>query len=812
MTVSRLKNGRKLTACIFLCVMMVGLVAFHILNRDEAEILQIIPEGNVTYRGGFVDDVWYGVYDTVVKSDGWTEDPSSGTYSADSGAYLELKMPKGVRKLVFNADPNQGSVRVNCNGKSMYFVLASEESISYGKAYEVPDPIGRFSSFCRFFLYFAVLLLIDCVLCAVILVSFNLQPLFNDYKKNIAATAAIVVTGVHLWLTISGRKIVSPVTLESITPSYFYGCLFFAGMMVVLTALFVITIYGQSPQRERRLYWLCLGFIICSVCIRNPVNSWQAEPYWETTSNFIWQTRERSGLDALMLDDAAYWTLLPRVLAIFVVKICGQVQLAPVILQMLVLIFLACVSAKLVRPELSQYGCIESRILICFILGTTAGFVTGSGGVFLLHNIAYIGGILIALCFLSNMDKTPRWIYIADCIIGFAACCSKPQVCAFLPAFLLYIIYCRKNIGRRKLRFLVINSFGCILSLLYYVAGLGEAGKRPPYYGNVLGVVFDSFYEMLQAILSTIVSYKSQGYFAGGFINLILIIVIVVIGIHLIKQKSGRAIQCLCLGAFGAGTIMINLIGYSKSNDFMAVLQRFMMATGYPFGRNNYLALIAAVLILMIVLTSGICGEKGRYQMAAMALWAVFLVRLSFQPQNISANTSCQLNWTEYSYVLEDESYGIPANTAAGGFLLKNAKTYYYGNQDVWCYDGHFSSGPSKVVAVAEPISSLNLESEEPLLAVYTSKRYLGGVDPVIMNVYDSSHTLMQSVQVIEEYDRFTVGFILDEPCYDAVNIEFINKNTGNPYYYNSHLFTVLEEPGTGMSAFAGWGRQSLEE
>lgn len=244
----------------------------------------------------------------------------------------------------------------------------------------------------------------------------------------------------------------------------------------------------------------------------------------------------------------------------------------------------------------------------------------------------------------------------------------------------------------------------------------------------------------------------------------------------------------------------------------MAVLQRFMMATGYPFGRNNYLALIAAVLILMIVLTSGICGEKERYQMAAMALWAVFLVRLSFQPQNISANTSCQLNWTEYSYVLEDESYGIPANTAAGGFLLKNAKTYYYGNQDVWCYDGHFSSGPSKVVAVAEPISSLNLESEEPLLAVYTSKRYLGGVDPVIMNVYDSSHTLMQSVQVIEEYDRFTVGFILDEPCYDAVNIEFINKNTGNPYYYNSHLFTVLEEPGTGMSAFAGWGRQSLEE
>ena len=88
----------------------------------------------------------------------------------------------------------------------------------------------------------------------------------------------------------------------------------------------------------------------------------------------------------------------------------------------------------------------------------------------------------------------------------------------------------------------------------------------------------------------------------------------------------------------------------------------------------------------------------------------------------------------------------------------------------------------------------------------------VGDITKSYMNVYDSSHTLMQSVQAIEEYDRFTVGFILDEPCYDAVNIEFINKNTGNPYYYNSHLFTVLEEPGTGMSAFAGWGRQSLEE
>lgn len=809
MLISRLKNGRKLVICIFLCVMIFGLIVFHMLNKDKAERIQIIPEGNVTYRGGYVDNVWYNVDDTVVKSEGWIEDPVNGTYTADSGAYLELQMPKGERRLVFNADPNQGTVRISCNGKILHFILASEESISYGKAYEIPDPIGRFSLLCRFSLYFAVLLLIDCVICAVILVSLNLQPLFTDYKKNIVTAAAIIVAGTHLWLTISGRKIVSPVTSESIVPSFFYGCLIFTGILLVLTALLIITIYGQTPKREWRIYWLCVGIVICSICIRNPRSTWQAEPYWETTTNFIWQTYARPWIDALMLDDAAYWTLLPRVLAIFVIKICGQVQLAPIILQMCVGAFLAVVSAKLVKPELSQYGCIENRILICFLFGTTVGFITAIKD---LHNITYIGGLLVALCFLSDMDKISRRVYVADCIIAFGACCSKPQIGAFLPAFLLYIVYCRKNINRRKLRFLVISSFGCILSLIYYIAGLGEAGKQAPFHGNVLGVMFESFYEMLQAILSTVLTYKSQGYFAGGLMNLILIIAIAVIGIHMIKQQRARVIQCLCLGAFGVGTIVINLIGYNKSCDFMTILQRFMMATGYPFERNNYLALIAAVLILMIVLTSGIFGKKEWHQMAAMVFGLTFLLRLSFQPQNISANTSVQLNWTEYSSALEEESYGIPANTSAGGFLLKNAKTYYYGNQDVWCYDGHFSSGPSKVIAVAEPISSLNFETEETLLAIYTNKRYLGGVDPVVMNIYDSSHTLLQSVQAIEEYDRFAVGFILDEPCYDAVSIEFINKNTGNPYYYDSHLFTVIEKPGAGISAFAGWRRQSIEE
>lgn len=70
----------------------------------------------------------------------------------------------------------------------------------------------------------------------------------------------------------------------------------------------------------------------------------------------------------------------------------------------------------------------------------------------------------------------------------------------------------------------------------------------------------------------------------------------------------------------------------------------------------------------------------------------------------------------------------------------------------------------------------------------------------------------LQSVQAIDEYDRFSVGFILDEPCHEAAYIEFVNANTGNPYSYDTNLFTVVEEPGIGVEDYAGWGRSSLEE
>ena len=67
-------------------------------------------------------------------------------------------------------------------------------------------------------------------------------------------------------------------------------------------------------------------------------------------------------------------------------------------------------------------------------------------------------------------------------------------------------------------------------------------------------------------------------------------------------------------------------------------------------------------------------------------------------------------------------------------------------------------------------------------------------------------------VDGISEKERYTVGFILDQPCKNVSGIAFINRATGDYYEMASDVYVIVENPGKGFMGNAGSGDSNLEE
>lgn len=110
------------------------------INRGVDIIRMSAQEGEVTYRGAAMGDIWYSPSDTVIKSDGWEVNWDEATYRATDGQYLEVALPRGGgRTLTFNAGPDQGVVKIVINENEQYFSLYNDTIVPLGLPYHLLD-------------------------------------------------------------------------------------------------------------------------------------------------------------------------------------------------------------------------------------------------------------------------------------------------------------------------------------------------------------------------------------------------------------------------------------------------------------------------------------------------------------------------------------------------------------------------------------------------------------------------------------------------------------------------------------------------
>lgn len=639
----------------------------------------------------------------------------------------------------------------------------------------------------------------------------KLRELFDIKKPGFwawIATVLVLLESIHI--TFTERYIVDSATGQMWQPSYYNARLFliFVMAIAVIALLFTLQVNSEGESRDRKIYWSTVLLITIAIFIRYPQDTWQAEPYWETSTNILWQTYNRGPLKSLILDDSGYWTLLPRIMAIIIMFVFRQVRYAPIILQFSCTMLFVFICAKIVKKEFSKSLPVENRFVIALLLGTT-GFLP-IHEIIVGHNIGYVGGILLIMCCFMDMDKISLPTLTLDASIIMLSCCSKLHMLVFFPIVVALLIFFHKRMHRYMKVLLACTLVGNIMMVLYYVSGIAEASGFA-LSKEIITILLTSVFEYLQTWLFLAKPYLNGGYYAGWIYNLSITVFLMSVLVLSLKYKSKRTIALWCLNAVMIGNIMVNVLA-GRMTYTVTGFKDFLLATSVDNGRNMVLTFAAMLfLVFFVLLSDDYFFRKTIYKEAVVLGLSLMLMMRFLLVQETKLNTYNMLNWKEYSQCFQNDSYGIPAG-AEDLFLLKNAQVKYWGNRDILAMNGHFASGVSKVNKIDQvAVEQLVLDEENTIVSIYAQKNSLFNSGMPRAMLFDKDNKLVETIDGIANKDRYAVGFICKEPIEGVEHILFTTEK-GNPYPMKSDIFVVVEAPGRGLAGDAGWGQSSLEE
>jgi len=633
----------------------------------------------------------------------------------------------------------------------------------------------------------------------------------GQLRKYFVIPAMSIVFLIHAYITFSERKLISTAaeTTYELIPTFFYVRCVFLLVMLCLLLTVVFSKHLGIQNEDRMYYWLCIGTVLCSLCIRYPIKTWQAEPWWESCGNFLWQTYERGPGGSLLLDDSGYWTLLPRLISIVVLFLFKEIQYAPLITQFFVIALFVFINAKIVKREFSDYFSSEIRFVIALLLGTTP-FISHLE-LLDLHNIGYYAIALMLLCCISDFEKVSWPVLLLDGVIAVLGCCSKLQGVVILPILIPVLIAGWRRMRSKERVFYCFCVAGCLMMVAYILSGVAEGRTLGNVETDTTVLLGATLKHVVQTFLVFIKPYQDGGYWAGCMINLAIVAVLMVCLYFCVCKFERRSVICFSLLAYMGGCALLMVLSYRlQFNGF----QDFFEATSIYSDRNNFPLIFSALLFLLVFLSGHfISFSNGRLLLTLSLL--VLVTRFSFMPVGLDAcvNVKEELNWKAYSACLTKDTYGMPGLNG-GFFLLKNAKVYSYGNKEPYKFDAHFFSGVSRSTPLEEePVQTLSLEDTLSVVSVYTEKRYLPPEEEhIVLELRDGEGRVLKEVAAIGERDRYAIGFILEEPLDNVASLSFVDKDTGSEYFVDPNIYVVVEAPNRGMSADAGWGAISLEE
>ena len=253
-----------------------------------------------------------------------------------------------------------------------------------------------------------------------------------------------------------------------------YGIVLLCATVLVFLA-FAGAEKGKSAEKSPACFFAFSVLTVFFMAVIYLVDSsvYLEPTYAEAVTNFLRFAREEKLTANLLIADAGYLPLLPRLIMLFYVKLLRvPASAALYFMQGTACLLCSMVWAFFVLPPFKGLMRFPNRILWCMLVMMTC-FCEET---LFFTNHAYWGIYLLLLLLVADLEAFSRWIYAG--LLGAAAlvCLSKGTYAVMLPLMLFYLLLFWKSIGRRARLFAFVTGAASLLQLLYSFGGQGDGG------------------------------------------------------------------------------------------------------------------------------------------------------------------------------------------------------------------------------------------------------------------------------------------------------------------------------------------------
>lgn len=252
------------------------------------------------------------------------------------------------------------------------------------------------------------------------------------------------------------------------------------GIVLLCAVILVFLVFagaekGKSAEKSPACFFAFSVLTVFFMAVIYLVDSsvYLEPTYAEAVTNFLRFAREEKLTANLLIADAGYLPLLPRLITLFYVKLLRvPASAALYFMQGTACLLCSMVWAFFVLPPFKGLMRFPNRILWCMLVMMTC-FCEET---LFFTNHAYWGIYLLLLLLVADLEAFSRWVYAG--LLGAAAlvCLSKGTYAVMLPLMLFYLLLFWKSIGRRARLLAFVTGAASLMQLLYSFGGQGDGG------------------------------------------------------------------------------------------------------------------------------------------------------------------------------------------------------------------------------------------------------------------------------------------------------------------------------------------------
>lgn len=596
-------------------------------------------------------------------------------------------------------------------------------------------------------------------------------------------------------------------------------CYAFAALCAVM--LVAVIHSGRIGERGKCLAAFGIMTVMFMALIWILDSSIYLEPtYAEAVTNFLQNAREKKFLENLLITDAGYLPLLPRLITLFLVRVIRvPPEYALYLMQITACLLCSMIWSFFVLHPFDGLMKLPGRILWCMLVMLTC-FCEET---LFFTNHAYWGIYFLLLMMVAELKEFPRWIYVGLTAYGALLILSKGTYAVMLPLVILALLFWYRSMGGREKIFLCVVGAAALLQILYSFSGQGDGG------GWISAAAGGGIAYWVRLAARVIVEFTAYLLLPFGAYVRRLPIVVILLALPVFGFLVFRFTEQILLPRLRGETVSRQRRNFWIIVMYQVIVTAFFLVTVKPvpndwrsvgnvaFGQMGHkyeifsdigffmLLLTGSALVRQLAKTEsaavgriwgGICRGCGRYGMLLLTVSFCF------------TNPVIQLKgWTKAEI---SDARGYAGDINAGWWecrdILHRGSFFIPVRGDNWGYSRHATIHQVGTDVYFEETSCINLEEEIPGYHSFYEVQEETQAQQMIGVVIDRPQRIGRTdcrVRLLDAQDRVIAEaaqadsgrykkcrFVFDEPIDGVKKITFVDGN-GKPIWFKDYIAWV---------------------